>query len=247
MTQQEQLLQARGAEAVASDGSAIGTVQDIYLDRDTGAPEWAFVSTGWFGNKGTFVPLANAAWTGSELSVAYPKDQVKGAPTMDPDGELSESEEAGLYDYYGLDYSEQTSGSGLPEGETPAKGTSTDDAMTRSEEELAVGKTSQERGRARLKKYVVTEEVDQKVPVQREEVRLEREPVTEANVDQATQGTDISEDEHEVVLREEQPVVEKRTVPKERVKLSKETETEEAQVSEQVRKEQIEPEGEIRR
>ena len=111
----------------------------------------------------------------------------------------------------------------------------------------ATNRPPRARGRARLKKYVVTEEVDHKVPVQREEVRLEREPVTEANVDQATQGADISEDEHEVVLREEQPVVEKRTVPKERVRLSKETETEEAQVSDQVRKEQIEPEGEIQR
>ena len=248
MTQHEQLFQARGAEAVTSDGNAIGTVEDIYLDRDTGAPEWAFVKTGWFGGKGTFVPLTNATWTGSELTFAYPKDKVEAAPAHDPSGELDQSEEASLYDYYGLDYSEQRSGTGLPEGEAGgAPSTATDDAMTRSEEEVAVAKTTQERGRARLKKYVVTEEVDQKVPVQREEVRLEREPVTDANIDRATQGPDISEDEHEVVLREEQPVVEKRTVPKERVRLSKETDTEEAQVSEQVRKEHVEPEGEIRR
>lgn len=248
MTQHEQLLQARGAEAVASDGNAIGTVQDIYLDRDTGAPEWAFVETGWFGGKGTFVPLTNAMWTGSELTVAYPKDKVEAAPTKDPEVELSQSEEASLYDHYGLDYSEQRSGTGLPEGEAGgAPRTATDDAMTRSEEEVAVGKTTQERGRARLKKYVVTDEVQQTVPVEREEVRLEREPVTEANIDQATEGPEISEDEHEVVLREEQPVVEKRTVPKERIRLSKETDTEEAQVSEQVRKEQIEPEGEVPR
>jgi stress response protein YsnF len=66
-------------------------------------------------------------------------------------------------------------------------------------------------------------------------------------MDQATDGPAISEEEHEVVLHEEQPVVEKRAVPKERVRLSKDTVTEEAQVSEEVRKERIEPEGEISR
>ena len=118
--------------------------------------------------------------------------------------------------------------------------------MTRSEEELRAGKTQREKGRARLKKYVVTEQVQQTVPVQREEVRLEREPITDANVDRATAGPDISDEEHEVVLHEEDPVVEKRAVPKERVRLSKETVTDDAQVTEQVRKEQIEQEGEIR-
>jgi uncharacterized protein (TIGR02271 family) len=85
------------------------------------------------------------------------------------------------------------------------------------------------------------------VPVQREEVRVEREPITEANADAALSGPEISEEEHEVVLHEEEPVVEKRAVPKERVRLSKETVADEAQVSEQVRKEQIETEGETLR
>jgi uncharacterized protein (TIGR02271 family) len=87
---------------------------------------------------------------------------------------------------------------------------------------------------------VVIEHIQQTVPVQREEVRVEREPITEDNVDQALSGPEISEEEHEVVLHEEDPVVEKRVVPKERVRMSKETRTDEAQVSEEVRKEQIE-------
>jgi uncharacterized protein (TIGR02271 family) len=122
-------------------------------------------------------------------------------------------------------------------------GPTTDDAMTRSEEELRVGKASRERGRARLRKYVVTEDVQQTVPVQREEVRVEREPITDANVDAATSGPDISEEEHEVTLHEEEVVTEKRAVPKERVRMDKQTVTEEETVSEQVRKEQIEAEG----
>jgi uncharacterized protein (TIGR02271 family) len=122
-------------------------------------------------------------------------------------------------------------------------GPTTDDAMTRSEEELRVGKTSRESGRARLRKYVVSEQVQQTVPVQREEVRLEREPITDANVGAAHDGPAISAEEHEVTLHEEEVVVEKRAVPKERVRLDKDTVTEDQTVSEQVRKEQIEAEG----
>jgi uncharacterized protein (TIGR02271 family) len=111
--------------------------------------------------------------------------------------------------------------------------------MTRSEEELRVGTTQRERGRVRLRKYVTTEQVQQTVPVQRERVRVEREPITDANLDAATSGPEISEAEHEVVLREEEPVVEKRVVPRERVRLDKDTVTGEERVAEEVRKEQI--------
>src|SRR3954467_6930253 len=118
-------------------------------------------------------------------------------------------------------------------------GPNTDNAMTRSEEELRVGTTERETGRVRLKKYVVEDEVTQTVPVRREEVRLEREPITEANRDAALDGPAISEEEHEVVLHEEEVVVEKRAVPKERVRLGKDVQTSEETVSETVRKEQI--------
>jgi uncharacterized protein (TIGR02271 family) len=122
-------------------------------------------------------------------------------------------------------------------------GRATDDAMTRSEERLRVGKERAETGRARLRKYIVTENVQTTVPVSREEVRIEREPITDANRDAAMSGPDLTEEEHEVTLTEERPVVGKETVPVERVRLGKEQITEEEQVSEQVRKEQIETEG----
>jgi uncharacterized protein (TIGR02271 family) len=115
-----------------------------------------------------------------------------------------------------------------------------DSAMTRSEEQLHVGTETTQAGRARLRKYVVTENVTQTVPVSREEVRLEREPITDANRDEATSGPEISSDEHEVTLNEERVVVQKETVPVERVRVDKETVTDEQQVSEEVRKEQIE-------
>ena len=116
--------------------------------------------------------------------------------------------------------------------------------MTRSEEELRVGTSQRERGRVRLRKYVTTEQVQQTLPVRREKARVEREPITDANIDAATSGPEISEDEHEVILREEEPVVEKRVVPRERVRLDKDTVTDEERVAEQVRKEQIEVQDE---
>jgi uncharacterized protein (TIGR02271 family) len=122
-----------------------------------------------------------------------------------------------------------------------------DDAMTLSEERLNVGTQTQETGRARLRKYVVTENVTQTVPVQREEVRLEREPITDENVGDATSGSDFTESEHEVTLREERPVVEKEAVPVERVRLATDTVTDEATVSEDVRKEAIDSDVDVDR
>jgi stress response protein YsnF len=82
--------------------------------------------------------------------------------------------------------------------------------------------------------------------VTREEVRVEREPITDENVDEALQGSDISEGEHEVVLNEERVVVDKETVPKERVRLDTATVTKDQRVSEDVRKEKIELDEEKR-
>jgi uncharacterized protein (TIGR02271 family) len=106
-----------------------------------------------------------------------------------------------------------------------------------------VGTRSEEVGRARLRKYVVTENVTETVPVSREEVRVEREPITDANVGNALDGPAISEEEHEVTLHAERPVVEKEAVPVERVRLDKETVTDQERVAADVRKEEIEVDG----
>jgi uncharacterized protein (TIGR02271 family) len=115
--------------------------------------------------------------------------------------------------------------------------------MTRSEERLHVGTERVETGRARLRKHVVTEQRTVTVPVSHEEVRLEREPITDGNVGSATSGPDLSDEEHEVVLTEERPVVQMETVPVERVKLGTETVTDERTVTEDVRHEEIEIDG----
>jgi uncharacterized protein (TIGR02271 family) len=153
-----------------------------------------------------------------------------------------------LYRYYadylggGQPTSQVTAGTDRSAGHD-VSGPNTDDAMTRSEERLHVGTEQVQTGRARLRKYVVTENVTQTVPVSHEEVRLEREPITDANRDQALDGPAISEEEHEVTLRAERPVIEKETVPVERVRLGTETVTDHRQVDETVRKEQIDLEG----
>ena len=264
MTQTQDILSYRGQSLVGSDGENLGTVEEIYLDQETQRPEWALVATGLFGTKQSFVPIQQVNRSEQGLQVPFDKATVKDAPKIDPDGQLSQPEEAELYRHYGIDYGESRSDSGLPEDGAPStgrtadrnddalgdrsaetvgrdvSGPTTDDAMTRSEEELRVGTTERESGRARLRKYVVEDEVTQTVPVRREEVRIEREPITDANVDDAMDGPAISEEEHEVVLHEEQAVVDKQAVPKERVRLDKETHTDERQVSDTVRKEQIE-------
>jgi uncharacterized protein (TIGR02271 family) len=255
MADASEVLEWRGRTAVGPDGSKLGKIEEIYLDADTDRPEWALVHTGLFGGKSSFMPLKGAKADGDNVQAPYSKEQVKDAPQVERDGELSQPEEAELYRHYGVEYSEARSDSGLPEGGRPTgnggeqsvgrdvSGPETDDAMTRSEEELAVGTSKREAGRVRLRKHIVTENVTTTVPVQREEVRIEREPITDANRDAATAGGDLTEEEHEVTLHQEEVVVEKKVVPKERVRMDKDTTTEQREVTEEVRKEQIETDG----
>jgi uncharacterized protein (TIGR02271 family) len=250
---------------VAPDGSKIGAIGQVYLDDQTGDPSWVTAKTGFFGTGQSFAPLEGASLQGRNIQVAFDGDKVKAAPRVEDDGALTPEEEDELYGYYGLGAQDSAvSGTTSADDEvmtgttgtvaTGAAGTTrddaeqvghdtsgptTDDAMTRSEERLQVGTQTREAGRARLRKYVVTENVTQTVPVSHEEVRLEREPITDANVGAATSGPAISEEEHEVVLHEERPVVAKEAVPVERVRLGKETVTDQETVSEDVRKEQI--------
>jgi uncharacterized protein (TIGR02271 family) len=265
----EQVQRWRGEDLVDREGDKIGKIEEIYLDAQSDEPEWALVNTGLFGMKSTFVPIHDAGREGDALQVPFEKAHVKDAPNIDPDGQLSRQEESELYRYYGLDYADQDSGAGLErgdggrpsgrdsdgdldargdadidarrdgDGDVDARGDSDGGAMTRSEEELHVGTTQRESGRVRLRKYVETEQVEKTVPVQREEVRVEREPVTDDNRDAAMSGPEISEGEHEVVLHEEEVVAEKRAVPKERIRLEKDQVTDEREVSDTIRKEQI--------
>ncbi|MFI7219951.1 YsnF/AvaK domain-containing protein [Micromonospora maritima] len=209
---------------------------------------------------------------GDRLTVPFDKSMVKNAPEVDAgsDEPLSSAEVADLYRHYGL--SRDDDGGNTPTNGTAGgydaavdhgyadtssergvrpdtSGPNTDDAMPRSEERLNIGTERQQVGTARLRKYVATEHKQVTVPLQREEVRLEREPITDANIGKTLDGPAIGEEEHEVTLHAERPVVDTETVPVERVRLGKETDTDTGTAAGEVRKERIEADlpGEGRR
>lgn len=233
MITQEQIRYVIGTTAYGADGDKIGKVGHVYLDEQTGQPEWLTVETGWFGTKENFVPLQRAELReGEAVVLPYDKTMVKNAPKVEPEGgQLSEQEEAELYRYYGFDYgmTEQAAG-------TAERG---EEEMIRAEERLRVGTERRETGRVRLRKYVVTENVQTTVPVSHEEVEVVREPVSPGEQSQP----EISEEEREVTLHAERPVVAKETEAVEKVRIEPETVTEQETVSGQVRKERIETEG----
>ena len=226
------------AKVVTHQGEAVGSIGEIYVDDVTGTPDWVTVRTGLFGTADTFVPLQAARVEGDDLVVPYAKDLIKGAPRIEADGARSPQEEQVLYGHYGVGFTD----SALDDPGRPAvrSGTTTDAAMTRSEERLVVGTQQREAGRARLRKYIVTERVTQTVPVRHEEVRVTREPITEADPGAAAPGLVIREEDYEIVLHAETPVVEKVVVPVERVRLDTVTVSGQERVSADVRKEMIE-------
>src|SRR5688572_22724009 len=171
-----------GQDVYDEAGQKIGSAAEVYLDDETGQPEWVTVRTGLFGTKESFVPIRNADLTNEGVRVPVSKDRVKDAPKIDTDGHLSPEEEQELYRYYGMGAGTDTAqtmtttettttGRDYDERGTVGHDTSgptTDNAMTLSEERLNVGTRQTEVGRARLRKYVVTENVTQTVPVSRE-------------------------------------------------------------------------------
>ncbi|WP_031082338.1 PRC and DUF2382 domain-containing protein [Streptomyces sp. NRRL WC-3549] len=282
-----------GLTVYDSDGEKVGTVGRVYVDDDTGKPDWITVKTGMFGMKESFVPLAGARRVGSDLHVSHPKDSVKEAPRVDADAHLSVAEEEELYRHYGLTRkttgrtggdARTTSGTGTMgaagtgaaagaagaagtarAGQTGRPGTTGagtgrhrdteattsrplagagaersaagPDEMTRSEEQLTVGTEEYESGRARLHKYVVTEEVTRTVPVSHEEVRVVREPLKPGERSAGT--TDLGDQDVEVTLHAERATVRKEAVPVERVRLETNKVTEQKEVSAELRKEKI--------
>jgi uncharacterized protein (TIGR02271 family) len=166
---------------------------------------------------------------------------IKGAPHYAAGRPLSEEDEHGLYSYYGLG----------PQGNVDRLGGQVDtnrtgdagragEYLTRSEEHLHVGTEKVQTGRARLRKYVVTENQTATVPVTRQEAHVVREPMSPGDpVDDAT----IGEAEIDVTLTEDRVAVQKQTVPVEKVRLGTETVTEQKGVTEPVRKEQIDYEN----
>lgn len=252
MLTEDQIGYVPGMTVLDQNGEKVGKAGQVYLDDETGRPEWVSVNTGLFGMSESLVPLDSASVDDDVVRVGYAKDHIKDAPHVDAEQHLDVQDERRLYEHYGRDYGtsygtgyDEVAAGGLTGEASGQARTSGDDAMTVSEERLNVGTERREAGRARLRKYVVTEDVQTTVPVTREEVRLEREPITDGNVGEAMEGPDITEGEHTVTLHEERPVVNKETVPVERVRLATETVRDEVPVNEQVRKERVETDGDV--
>jgi uncharacterized protein (TIGR02271 family) len=226
----ERITGAHGAPVYDSDGEKIGTVEEIFYDADSNRPEWIGIGTGFFGTKRVLVPLESAEVADDGVRVPYPKDQVKDSPDIDSD-EISAEKEQELYAYYRLRSPAQPA-----RGRAKGKGDRSGE-VTRSEEELKVGKRPVEAGSVRLRKWVETEPVDVDVELKRETARVTREQIDEP-VD-----AEVGEDEVEVPLRAEEAVAEKRVVAKERVGVEKDVETEQDTVTDELRKERVDVEG----
>jgi uncharacterized protein (TIGR02271 family) len=223
----QKISEARGADVYASDGEKIGEVEEIFYDTGSGQPEWIGIGTGFFGTKRVLVPVESAQLDRDGLRVPYSKEHVKDAPDVDSD-EISEQTEQDLYSYYRLSSPAPARGSGRGRGK---------EEVTRSEEELKVGKRPVEAGGVRLRKWVETEPVDVDVELERETARVTREQIDEPV------EAELGEEEVEVPLRSEEAVAQKQVVAKERVGVEKDVEIERTTVSDELKKERVDIQG----
>lgn len=255
-----------GATIYDRAGDKIGKLGTVYLDNHTGEPTFATVSTGLFGTSESFVPLQGAQMDGEDLRVEYTKDQVKDAPRVDAGGELAPAEEARLYEHYQLDTgdarAEGTGGTGTADGDRggrdtgvagqpgPASGhdggrdSGGTETVTAHEERLDVGTRAEETGRARLRKYTTTDTETVEVPVAKEKLVVEREDAGGTVRKGGLEEVSDTDRDEEITLREERPVVDKETVERERVQVGKEKVTDTETVTEEVRTEHVDVEGE---
>ena len=271
MTDSNRIEDLANATAYDVDGDKIGGVQDVYINDTTGQPDFVSVSHGLFGTGDSIVPLRGHSLKDGELHLAFSKDRIKDAPDLDENGHLTNADQEAFYRHYGLESVEErttyeTGAAGAGAAGAGAAGAAATDAdaagkhhadaaantdaapaaaadgeMIRSEEQLNVDKQRVESGQVRLRKYVVHDTETVEVPVEREEVRVSREPITEA--DRANFTGDIGEQEASVTLHEERVNVSKESVPVEKVSLDKDVVRDTEQVTEDVAKERIETDG----
>lgn len=190
----------RGRTVRDADGEKVGKLGDLYLD-ETDRPAYAGVRTGLFGTHESIVPLHGMEERDGELVVPHSSDRVREAPKVDPDGSLSPEEEQMLAAYYRGESVSPSAGRGdVDDGSVVGgddRGARADDVedgrdrrgapegeMIRSEEEVRLGVSEPEPvERVRLKKVLVTENVEQTIPVRKEVVQLETEPPPEGYIE----------------------------------------------------------------
>lgn len=254
-------------DVIDNHGEKIGSVKRVWLEDGTGKPMWAEVHTGLFGLRESFVPIQQGSVANGAITVPVSKQQVKDAPNVQTaDDHMTDEEQDALYRHYGLipqaktgehdrltdtersrDTGRLRDAAGHEGRHAAGKHGMTEGAeVTLSEEKLDVGTRNVEAGRVRLVKHTVTEQRNVTVPVTHEEVRVVREPVKGD-----ARGTDraFTDEQAEVTLQRQEPVVQKHAEATERVRLEKDTVTEQRDVQGEVRKEtvDVERDGDLRR
>jgi|SRR5579862_2913302 len=232
-----------GYEVQDSSGNKIGTVHNLWIEY-TGEPAFFGVKTGWLGmGKNHVVPVHTAQVNDRQRIVRLPfsEDKIKEAPVFDADLDLSDTNQQEIDRYYGL---QQPQSGGQTQRQQPQQQRQTGQekesaTIQLSEEQVRVGKREVSAGGIRLRKVIRTETVQQPVELKREEIVVERVP---ASGSQPAKSSFEAQDVF-IALRREEPVVQKDARVKEEVRVSKQTQTEERQVSESVRKEDVEIEG----
>ncbi|MFD5867738.1 PRC and DUF2382 domain-containing protein [Corynebacterium sp. NPDC060344] len=318
MTTEKNIKDLFNATAYDRNGDKLGAVKEVYVDDNSGQPTFVEVGHGLFGMSSSLVPMRGHRLSGEELKLAFDKERIKDAPSLDADNHLTPDDQRNIYEHYQLTdardeeryigddrrdhghrdhdgHRDAAAGAGLGAGagagvgaaanrnetrpgqvqdrpdhvdsdltpeelerrergtDVPETNRTADhghrdhadgDAMIRSEERLNVDKQNVETGEVRLRKHVVTDTETVEVPVTREEVRVEREPITDADArNLAGRDATIGEDEASVTLHGERVNVTKESVPVEKVNLGKETVRDTETHTEELRKEQIEADG----
>jgi len=230
-------------DAYDDAGNSIGAVADVYVDDATGQPEWIALRSGLFGTKLSFVPAAAGSWRDDGVHFPFSREAIKRSPHPDViEDRLDPEQKEELLRYY----SHQSGVESEHVDVARELGDPTVVELIRSEEEVSVSTAARAGGRVRLVKYIVTENVTTTIEVRREMVRLEHQPFGDERPtapepvewrDEVTLG--------EIVLYEEEVVVAKRVVPRERVRLVVDTTTEMQRVDEIVRRERIAVEGDV--
>lgn len=266
MTAQNNIRDLFNTTAFDNNGDKLGEVQEVFVDDHSGKPTFVEVKHGLFGMSSSLVPLKGHRLQGDDLQLAFDKDRIKDAPNVDADQGLTPEEQNRIFEHYGVgsaqDQTDYVANNSRDDRAGVVGGAAThrdenrtdvadrdrvagDNSIIRSEEQLDVHKEQVQSGKARLRKYVVEDTETVEVPVTREEVRVERTPISEA--DAANFRGEIGEDEASVVLNEERVDVTKKTVPVEKVNLAKEQVTETERVTETLAKERIETDADIDR
>jgi len=181
------LLGWRGRTVRDRNDEKIGKIGDLYLDEETERPAYAGVRTGLLGRRESILPLEGIVERDGELVAPYDAELVHDAPAIDPDEALDDAEQTRLARHYDAPPESPS----VPDA--PAASSSATDAepdrgagaeMIRSEEEVVTGTTGMKAAeRVRIRKVLVTENVTKKVPVRREEIRLETDPPPEGEIE----------------------------------------------------------------